>query len=72
MAYNEDEGKPYVQGVYHFSSVFRNLNPGEIVGITDLKQIWRPARQIGSFSLPKARLWMLPREETESSHPDDL
>lgn len=65
--YNEDEGKQRIEGIRQFSSVIRNLDPGEIVRITDLKQVWRPARQIGSFALPKAQLWMLPRNEMETS-----
>jgi hypothetical protein len=60
---SEDEGKPSLQLIHHCSPVFRNLNPGEIVQITDLKEIWRLAQQTGHFVLPTARLWMLPRTQ---------
>jgi len=65
--YNEDEKRPYVQGVNRFSSVFRELNPGEIVRITDLKRVWRPARQVGNFSLPNTLLWTLSRDEMKKT-----
>ncbi len=72
MVYDEDEDRQRIEGVRQFSSVVRNLDPGEVVRITDLKQVWRPARQMGNFTLPEARLWMLSQNEMKSDHRDDM
>ena len=72
VVYDEDEHRQRIEGIRQFSSVVRNLDPGEVVHITDLKQVWRPARRIGSFALPRARLWMLPRDEVESGRTGDI
>jgi competence protein CoiA len=42
-----------------FSPTLRTLHLGEIVPITDMKTVWRPFRQLGHFTLPKAQLWSL-------------
>jgi competence protein CoiA len=70
-AYNEEEERSSVQGIRQFSPVLRNLDPGEMVRITDLKQVWRSAKQVGSFALPEARLWMLPHDETNPDQRDE-
>jgi len=72
VVYDEDEDRQRIEGVRQFSSVVRNLDPGEVVRITDLKQVWRPARQMGNFTLPEARLWMLSQNEMKSDHRDDM
>lgn len=72
LGYNEDEDRTHIQEVHHFSSVLRNLDPGKIVRITDLKQVWRPARQVGGFALPKVRLWMLPYNDIKGSRTSDM
>lgn len=72
VAFDEDEDRQRIEGIRQFSSVVRNLDPGEVVRVTDLKQVWRPARQIGSFVLPRARLWMLPKDDMESGRTDNM
>jgi len=42
-----------------FSPSLRNLRFGDTVRITDMKTAWRPFRQVGQFTLPRARLWTL-------------
>jgi competence protein CoiA len=63
--YNEEKERVRLQFVDRFSSVLKNVRSSEFVRITDLRQVWRPARQIGDFKLPNVRLWVLPKEKSD-------
>ena len=63
--YYEDTQTWHLDLVKKPSPVLRNLDFGEQINITDLKPVRRPAKQIGPFSLPYARLWSTPNPKRQ-------